>query len=85
MGRPWPGMWASDIAAVTEALASEPMGARVGVFGVGQFARSALFASALCPRIAASAVRLEVPGYRDDLPAAEFPTCLAYWQSPKCQ
>ena len=74
-----------DIAAVTEALGAEHPDQRVGVIGTGQFARSVMFAAALCPRVAASAVRLEEPTYRDDIREAEVsdvPRILAVTDMP---
>jgi hypothetical protein len=69
MGRPWTGMWTADIVAVTAALSAERPGQPIGVIGTGPFAKSVLFASGLCSRIAASAVRLEEPTYRDGIQA----------------
>jgi cephalosporin-C deacetylase-like acetyl esterase len=64
--RPWTGMWSLDIVAAASALESEHPGVKIGVIGTGQFAKAALFAAALSPRIAASAVRLENAGYREE-------------------
>jgi len=66
MGRPWTGMWVSDIAATSAALAAEHPGVKIGVLGTGEFAKAALFAAALTPGIAACAVRLESTGYREE-------------------
>jgi hypothetical protein len=54
IGRPRPGMWAFDIQKVVEALAAEEPALRIGILGTGDFARSALFATGLCPRIRAA-------------------------------
>ena len=78
VGRPWPGMWARDICAVAETLVREHPSLLIGVVGSGNFAKAAIFAAALCPRIAACAARLEEPTYRDESFAgrvAMFPAC----------
>jgi len=66
MGRPWTGMWVSDIAATAVALAAAYPGMKIGVLGTGVFAKAALFAAALTPGIAACAVRWESAGYREE-------------------
>jgi hypothetical protein len=85
MGRPWAGMWVSDISATAAALAAEHPGARIGVIGTGGFARSVLFAAALNPRITACSVRFDQPTYRDEALAgelAEVPRILAITDLP---
>jgi hypothetical protein len=64
VGRPKPGMWAFDIERVVEGLATEKPSLRIGILGTRDFARSALFATGLCPRIRAAAIELETPGYK---------------------
>ena len=84
-GRPWTGMWTADLIAVTSALWAERPGRRIGLIGTGQFAKSALFASALCPRISASAVRLGQPTYRDETATeklSDMPRILAVTDLP---
>ena len=66
MGRPWTGMWASDIGATASALATEHPGLKVGVLGTGAFAKAALFTAALSRGITACAVRLDSAGYREE-------------------
>lgn len=70
VGRPWTGMWSFDIVAAAAALSGEHPGVKVGLLGLGQFAKAALFAAALSPRIAACAVRLQNTGYREEAASA---------------
>jgi hypothetical protein len=85
MGRSWTGMWTADLIAVTSALSAERPGQHIGLIGTGQFAKSALFASALCSRISASAVYLEQPTYRDGIATeklSDVPRILALTDLP---
>jgi hypothetical protein len=66
VGRPWTGMWSLDIAAAASALEGEHPGVKIGVVGTGRFGKAALFAAALFPQIAASAIRLKNAGYREE-------------------
>jgi len=85
MGRPWTGMWVSDISAVAAAFSAEHPDMTIGIIGTGDFAKSALFAAALDPRIGACIVRLEKPAYRDEVltgELSEVPRILAVTDLP---
>jgi len=85
MGRPWTGLWVSDISAVSTAFSNEYPGMRMGVIGTGEFAKTVMFAGALCPRIATSALRLGNATFRDEAAAgklSEVPRVLATTDLP---
>jgi hypothetical protein len=65
-GKPWPGMWAMDICAAARALSREHAGTRIGIAGLGEFAKASLFAAALCPEIRACFAQLVDATYRDE-------------------
>ncbi len=66
LGRPWPGMWSEDVSGTISAISKEYPNVPLGLAGIGRLGRTALFATALDERIAASLAYLDEVSYRDE-------------------
>jgi acetyl esterase/lipase len=66
IGRPWPGLWVQDIQGIVSALSDEYPNRPIGLLGSGGLGKSALFAAALTPRIAAVVAEISNLSYRKE-------------------
>jgi len=85
LGRPWIGLWVEDVNGVVSALSTEYGNAPIGVVGVGQLAKPALFAAALNPHITSVIAGLPDLSYRHEAQRgliADVPRILAITDLP---